>query len=128
MSTRVLIAVIIIVTAVGVMLGSLEARAPMTASELDAITPRETVFPQPQDIDWSGQVFGIFAGGEGLAVRRDGTGQEFQAYMQPGVLSSIPYGPVRIRGQWIGISCAYAYTVFSGRCTPTIEVDDILTP
>ena len=117
---------IVAVVAVGIMLGTFQARAPMTASELDAFAPTETVFPEPQQIDWTGQVFGIFAGGEGLAVRLDGTGREFQAYMKPGVLSSVPYGPVRIKGNWTGISCAYANTVFSGKCTPMVEVDDIM--
>jgi hypothetical protein len=117
---------IVAVVAVGIMLGTFQARAPMTASELDAVIPTETVFSTPQDIDWTGQVFGIFAGGEGLAVRQDGTDREFQAYMKPGVLSSVPYGPVRIKGAWTGISCAYANTVFSGHCTPTVDVTSVI--
>lgn len=122
MSIRALIATILVVTAAGVVLGSMEVRAPMTASELDAIAPVETVFPQPQAIAWDGAVFGILAGGEGLAVRMLDTGREFQVYAPDNQLASVSEGTIRIRGNWTGISCAYANTVFSGRCTPTVDI------
>lgn len=76
-------------------------------------------------VDWQGNIIGVMVGGEGLAVRRtDGT--LFQAYLPPGQVASISSGPVRIIGRITGTDCAYANTVFSGRCTPTVDVDELL--
>lgn len=125
MSIRALFAAIIAVTVAGVLLGSIDARAPMTALELDAIAPTETVFPKPQAVVWDGVVFGVLAGGEGLAVRMLDTSREFQAYMPGDTLASPSEGSVRVTGRWTGISCSYANTVFSGHCTPTVDIQMI---
>lgn len=95
-------------------------RDAVSSPSVSVITPTETVFPQPRAIDWEGVIFGVFAGGEGLAIKRTDTGEMFQAY---GAVSSVSYGPVRLAGRWIGISCAYQHTVFGGQCTPIVEID-----
>lgn len=108
-------------------------RVPLMAALRDAITspsviataPAETIFPQPREIDWEGAVFGVLAGARGLAIRREDTGGMFQAYGANGQTMSITSGPVRISGRWTGISCAYQQTVFSGQCTPTVDIDDL---
>jgi len=104
-------------------------REPLMAAIRDAIAspsspaPLETVFPQPRMVDWEGVVFGVLAGGEGLAIKRTDTGELFQAYGTQEQTASASYGPVHITGRWTGISCAYQQTVFSGQCTPTVEID-----
>ena len=85
--------------------------------------PAETIFPQPREVEWDGVVFGILAGGRGLAVRRADTGELFQAYVAGEQTASVSYGPVHITGRWTGISCAYQQAVFGGQCTPTVEID-----
>ena len=128
------LAILVAVSAVatgGVLFG-LVASVPLTAALRDAVSlvspppasvSTETVFPQPRSIDWEGVVFGILAGGRGLAVRRADTGEMFQAYGVDGQTASVSYVPVRIRGRWTGISCAYEQTVFGGQCTPTVDID-----
>jgi len=108
-------------------------RTSLTASQLHALLPtqtpvplaQETVFPEPQDIQWDGYIFGVLVGGQGVAVHRD-DGQLFQAYMLDG--SQVPFteGSVHIEGRWTGISCAYAATLFNGGCTPTVDIGSIV--
>lgn len=117
----------------GGVLSARSAREPLMAAIRDAVsspsipvaTSAEMAFPQPREIDWEGVVFGVVAGGRGLAVRRDDTGELFQAHMPDEQIASISSGPVRIKGRWTGISCAYRQTVFGGQCTPTIDIDDL---
>ncbi len=107
-------------------------RGSLTASQLNAVrspTPSdaavETVFPSPRPIEVQGYIIGILAGGEGIAIRRNDNNQFMQAYFPEGQISSISDGPVLIRGQLTGISCAYALTLFGGLCTPTIDISAI---
>jgi hypothetical protein len=127
------VAILIAVCAVvaGSVLVGRMIEVPLTAALRDAAgfspvipaeTPSETVFPKPRVIDWEGTVFGILAGGNGLAIKRPDGGM-FQAYMAEGRTSSVSQGPVHIKGRWTGTSCAYQNTVFSGQCTPTVEID-----
>jgi hypothetical protein len=115
------------------MFAALGAGAPLTAALRDSfgspepspsVTPAETTFPQPRDVEWNGVVVGILAGGGGIAVRTVATGEMFQAYFKEGQTSSVSeHQPVLIRGRWTGISCAYRETVFKGQCTPTVDID-----
>ena len=84
--------------------------------------PTETVFPQSRDIEWEGIIVGTLAGGRGLAIQREDTGELFQAYMPDNTTASVSKGPVNIKGTWTGISCAYQQTVFNGRCTPSVDI------
>ena len=86
------------------------------------IAPMETVFPVAQDIDWQGRIFAVLSGGRGVAVQRTDGGQLFQAYFSDDNRASVSYGAVRVRGRLTGISCAYAQTIFSGRCTPSVDI------
>jgi hypothetical protein len=98
----------------------------LTASQLGVFAsadPRETTFAQPQRIVWEGVIEGTLAGGQGIAVRRTDDGSSFQAYMTGSDVASPSYGAVRITGRFVGISCAYAESVFGGRCTPSVEID-----
>lgn len=95
----------------------------MRTVPLSETPPTETVFPQPRAIDWEGVVFGVLAGGEGLAVKRSGSGELFQAYFAQGQTASVSEGPIHITGHWTGISCAYEETVFKRTCTPTVDID-----
>lgn len=115
----------------GGLLAARSVRAPLMAALRDAVespsvpavAPTETIFPQPRKIDWDGIVFGVLVGGRGLAVRREDTGEMFQAYAADGQTMSVTSGPVRIKGRWTGISCAYQHIVFSDTCTPTVDID-----
>jgi hypothetical protein len=107
-------------------------RAPLTASQLDAVAPsftpvvaRETVFPEPRAFDGEGVVLTLLAGGQGIAVRMSGAQGYAQAYMPSGETVSVTEGPVRIRGAWTGIDCSYANTLFDGQCTPTIRIESL---
>jgi hypothetical protein len=107
-------------------------REPLTASVLDGVVPSftpliaiETAYPEPVSVVWDGVIEGVLAGGQGLAVRGDSVRGMFQAHFASGTVTSVTEGPVRITGRLTGISCAYAQTVFSGQCTPSIEIDSL---
>jgi len=107
-------------------------RSPLTASVIDAAIPSftplvalETVYPEPVAVVWEGVIEGVLAGGQGLAVRQNGTREMFQAYFADDAVSAITEGPVRITGRLTAVSCAYADTVFGGQCTPSLEIDAI---
>jgi hypothetical protein len=88
--------------------------------------PQEKVFASPVPISWEGEVIGVMESGQVLAIRRiDGTESFLAVLLEP--LASVPKGLVRVRGEWIGITCAYQHTVFDGRCVPEVrgEVDII---
>ena len=126
----IVMALCVIIT--GAVLAVQAIRVPLTAAIREALgtptieptaSPEETVFPQPRDVDWDGVVFAVLGGGNGFAVRRVSTGEMFQAYLPEGQTSSVSYQPVRIRGRWTGISCAYRQTLFNNVCTPTVDID-----
>ncbi|MCC6934077.1 MAG: hypothetical protein IT406_00045 [Candidatus Yanofskybacteria bacterium] len=103
-----------------------------TAAELNALQglrtdpePADTVFPEPRAIDIEARIIGTLVSGEGLALQRLDTREYVQAYFPEGGAVKITEGPVRITGQWVGISCAYAATFFEGRCTPDIRIETI---
>lgn len=117
----------------GMVLGGRALKTPLTAAlyeaaALQTVTPvpplTETIFSEPIAIEWEGVVFGVLAGGRGLAVTRNDTGEMFQAYSDNAQYSDVEYGPVLIRGRWTGISCAYQNTVFLRQCVPTVDIVD----
>jgi len=77
-------------------------------------------FPVPVPALWEGEIFGILEGGQAFAVRRrDGAG-DFYAFFED---ESEPLeGIVRVHGLWLGSTCAYRNTVFSGRCVPEVKI------
>lgn len=120
-------------TVAGVVLGGRALKTPLTAALYEAaalqpVTPvpplTETIFSEPIAVRWEGVVFGVLAGGSGLAVTRSDTGEMFQAYSDDAQYSDVEYGPVRISGRWTGISCAYQNTVFLRQCVPTVDIVD----
>lgn len=107
-------------------------QGPLTATQLHSFgaspSPTEiraTVFPEPQQIVWEGVIQGVFAGGQGLAIRRSDTGALFQAYLPMGEIASVTEGPVRISGRYTEISCAYAESAFGGACTSLVEIESL---
>ena len=127
----VIVAVLVVVAGSAYLMHAM--RAPLTASGLSAVVPAvssatpvptETVFAQPRLVNFEGVVFGVLAGGRGLAVRRY-DGQQVQLYAVGSASFTITGGPVHVIGAWSGISCAYANTVFNGLCTPIIDVTSI---
>ncbi len=113
---------------------SLDDAVPQSATFSDAIAlpalkpvnaPVETVYPEPRGIVWEGHIIATLSGGRGIAVRRADVDGAFQAYFAEGVASSISEGPVLISGLLTSVSCAYAETIFSGLCTPVVEITAI---
>jgi hypothetical protein len=93
-----------------------------TASQLDVAAtvtePTGTVFPQPTPIAWEGYVTRTLAGSRGLEIKSVmASGGYFFAYHEDGFPASISARPLRINGQWLGVSCEY------GRCAPEVEAE-----
>ena len=87
----------------------------------------ESVFDASRPVLWRGTIIGTLAGGRGLAVQRNPADAEhpfFEAYFA-GEPASMSAGPVIIEGAWVGMSCAYANSLFNGRCVPEVNIDAI---
>lgn len=86
-----------------------------------------SVFDVSRPVLWRGIIIGTLAGGRGLAIERTPADAEhpfFEAYFS-GEPASMSAGPVIVEGRWVGISCAYANSLFSGRCVPEVNIEAI---
>lgn len=117
--------------ATGLLLWQLPQHGIATLS--DALpTPSASVavtFDAPQQVRWQGVIIGMLAGGRGIALQRlpaDAEHPFFEAYFA-GTPASMSAGPVVIEGRWVGMSCAYAHSLFSGRCVPELDIEAIAT-
>jgi hypothetical protein len=105
-----------------------------TATILDGVpsltaipAPMETTFPETRSVVWEGTVIGTLAGGRGIAVHlaHPSDGQRaFEAYFNATASRSVT-GFVRVTGQWVGTSCAYAQTIFGGECVAEVDISNV---
>lgn len=87
----------------------------------------EVTFETPKKISWSGTITSITGGGTGYAIQfiePEGSDSDFLA-IWPNDSTLILSGRVVVNGYWTGTTCAYRYTLFSGRCVPEIEIETI---
>lgn len=84
------------------------------------IERNDEAFPVPVPAHWEGEVFGWLEGGQAFAIRRPGGAGDFYAFFE---VDALPLkGYVSIRGLWLGTTCAYRDTVFSGECVPEVMI------
>jgi hypothetical protein len=82
--------------------------------------PTPTVFAEPEPVAWEGHITRRLAGGRGIEVRSvQADGGWFFAYRNDDAVLEEFDGPVRVIGQWLGISCEY------GRCAPEIQIQSV---
>ncbi len=106
------------------------SRTAMTEIERETATPGfiscdcEKTFANPSLVTWEGKVIATFMSGAGLGVQKDdeksGLNQFFvnvpEEYIQD-------FGDiVKVTGRLVGVTCAYANTVF-GECVGEVEAD-----
>lgn len=87
----------------------------------------EVVFETPRKISWPGTIISITGGGTGYAIQLiepENSDSDFMA-VWPNNSSLILSGRVMVNGYWTGTTCAYRYTLFSGRCVPEVEIETI---
>lgn len=81
----------------------------------------EQTFKQPIPIDWSGRVIATFVSGEDIGVIGE---KNHKFYVSA---AGLYHGgeQVRVIGSLVGITCAYANTVF-GECVDDVVADRII--
>ncbi|MDP2944154.1 MAG: hypothetical protein Q8N57_01100 [bacterium] len=86
----------------------------------------EKQFNKAYPVVWSGRVMATFSSGEDIGVERyDKTAKYKQFYVDAqGKYSDAPGGDVRVAGRLVGITCAYANTIF-GECVGEVVADKI---
>lgn len=98
-----------------------------TINEYNDCTCEET-FEEPIDIVWTGEVMTFMMSGEAFAIKRVPENEEYSMFFACCLDEEKrnPYlkGTVTITGKWLGITCAYANTVF-GQCAPDVEIEKI---
>jgi len=87
----------------------------------------EQTFTKPIKITWQGKVIANLEGGEAYGIKMVSQNKSNPAfYACCGTENNLWLdGKVRITGNWIGITCAYQNTIFSGRCVPEVEIEEI---
>lgn len=85
-----------------------------------------TTFKKSYPVVWSGKVIATFVGGLDLGVKSfDQTAKYKDFYVVGnGKYKSEMGDKVRIKGQLVGLTCAYANTVF-GKCVGEVEAQEI---
>lgn len=90
------------------------------ANVLSPIVSQEEVFDVPVPANWQGTVIGVLEGGRAYAIERSNKDRFYAFFVEdPNVLLE---GNVRIRGLWLGKTCAYRNTVFDGECVPEVRI------
>lgn len=86
----------------------------------------ETTFKAPYPVEWSGEILSTFVSGQDLGVKRfDQSGKYKQFYVDGNNMYKGDTGDsVRVKGKLIGITCAYANTVFR-ECVGEVAADSI---
>lgn len=96
---------------------------PRQAAILDTAVNREQAFDVPLPANWNGRVIGILEGGRAYAIERE-DGRRFYASVADMPATALQ-GRVSVRGLWLGTTCAYRNTVFSGSCVPDVQARSI---
>lgn len=86
----------------------------------------EKRFKKEYPIVWSGEVIATFVSGEDFGVERFDKNAKYKRFYVDGLnkYSGEPGGNVKVTGRLIGITCAYANTVF-GECVGEVVADDV---
>lgn len=86
----------------------------------------EKTFQKEYPIVWSGEVTASFVSGEAVGVRKfDKNAKYKQFYVTlPEEYFNKVHGNIRVTGRLIGITCAYANTIF-GECVADVEADSV---
>ena len=87
----------------------------------------EAVFINPEEIEWSGVIFGVLQSGNGYAIRnldKKAKYPEFMAFWPKDKIEWLE-GSVKVIGTLEGIDCAYQNTVFGGNCVPFVTIKKI---
>lgn len=97
----------------------------MTRSFIDCDCEKR--FKKEYPIVWSGMVISTFVSGEDFGVRRFDKNTEYKQFYVKGnhKYSGEPGVNVKVTGRLIGITCAYANTVF-GECVGEVEADQVI--
>lgn len=87
---------------------------------LDKACECEKEFKESSPIEWSGQVMAIFLSGEAIGIKRfDQSGKYKQFMVRTNGLYDGGGDKVRIKGNMVGMTCAYYNTIF-GECVPDV--------
>lgn len=86
----------------------------------------EKTFKKAYPIVWSGKVIATFGGGEDIGVERYNKKSKYNKFYVDvqGKYNGESGDEVRVRGQLIGLTCAYANTIF-GKCVGEVVADEI---
>mgnify|MGYP001581096699 FL=1 len=88
---------------------------------------KEAVFTNPEEIEWSGVIFGVLQSGNGYAIRNLDEKEKYPEFMAFWPKDKIEWleGDVKITGLFNGIDCAYQNTIFGGNCVPLVTIRKI---
>lgn len=86
----------------------------------------EKEFKKEYPVVWSGEVIATFVSGEDFGVERFNKNAKYKRFYVVGQskYSGDPGANVKVRGRLIGITCAYANTVF-GECVGEVVADQV---
>ena len=86
----------------------------------------EKTFKQAYPVVWSGKVIAIFAGGEDIGVERFSKEFKYNKFYvdAQGKYNESLGSEIRVAGRLIGITCAYANSVFK-ECVGEVVADEI---
>jgi hypothetical protein len=126
--------IIVAVLVVGLALWDGPLSGTRTANQLEAFVGassspapfpvQDTLFTEPQLIEWDGYIRRIFISGEGLEIVSPAApGGVFQAFMASGEISPVTEGAVSIQGLWRGWTCAYGGV--QKHCVPDVQIRSI---
>lgn len=87
----------------------------------------EKIFNQEYPVTWNGKVIASFAGGEDIGVERYTKYTKYNKFYVDGagMFKGEPGTDVQVKGRLVGITCAYANTVF-GECVGEVVADKII--
>lgn len=91
---------------------------------LDKICECEKEFKTSYPIEWSGYVIAMFSSGEDIGVKRFDQSGEYKQFYVRGDGKYDGGEKVRVKGDMIGITCAYYNTIF-GECVPNVIANSI---
>jgi len=85
----------------------------------------EKEFVSPVTVTWRGKVNSVFLSGEGIGVEKYNYDEEYgMFYVITNSLYKDEVKEIEVRGELVGITCAYANTIF-GQCVPLIDAKEI---
>ncbi len=88
----------------------------------------EREFNEMYPIVWSGRVIASFVSGEDIGVQKYNENDKYNKFyvIGGGMFSGETGIDVKVTGRLVGVTCAYANTIF-GECVGLVEADQILS-